>query len=158
TVVDVLRRAGVDARMLGLEAGPVTGAHGLTLNADARLVDELEQTFDLLVLPGGQPGSRHLAAEPRVLDMVRAQDAAGRLLAAICAAPTVLSAAGVLLSRRATGYPGEDLDCAEYLEQPVVEDGHVITSRGVGTALEFALVLAERLTGRGPAAELRRRV
>lgn len=158
TVIDVLRRAGVEVRVLGLAEGPVTGSHGVTLAADAPLAARDDRPFDLVVLPGGQPGSRHLAADPAVLSWVREQDAAGRWIAAICAAPTVLSAAGVLRGRRATGYPGERLDCAAYLEEPVVEDGHVITSRGVGTALEFALHLVERLTGPERADDLRRRM
>lgn len=158
TVIDVLRRAGVDVRVLGLHTGLVTGSHGITLASDARLDDEYEQNFDLLVLPGGQPGSRNLAADPRVIEMIRNQDAAGRLLAAICAAPGVLSEAGVLRGRQATGYPGEELECADYVEDPVVQDAHVITSRGVGTALEFGLALVERLRGRPAADEVRRRV
>lgn len=158
TVVDLLRRAGVEVRVLGLAEGPVTGAHGLVIGTDAPLSARGDRPYDLVVLPGGQPGSRHLAADPGVLALVREQDAAGRWLAAICAAPTVLSAAGVLRGRRATCYPGVELDGAVPVEAPVVEDGHLITSRGVGTALEFALVLVERLTGPDRAEELRRRV
>lgn len=155
TVVDVLRRAGIVVRVLGLHTGQITGSHGITINTDARLMDEVEQPFDAIVLPGGVRGATNLRDDPHVQEMIRGQAEAGRLLAAICAGPIALSAAGVLKDKRATGYPGHALECREYSEERVVVDGDVITSRGVGTAMDFALTIVSRLVGEAKADALR---
>lgn len=147
TIVDVLRRAGVDAVMAGVSAQEVTGSHGITVRAD-RLLEELEgEAWDAVVLPGGQPGATHLRDDPRVQRLLRAQDEKGATVGAICAAPIALSKAGALRERSATSFPGfeEQLDCAKYLHESVVVDGHVVTSRGPGTALHFALELLRQL-------------
>lgn len=158
TVVDVLRRAGIVVRVLGLRTGQVTGSHGITVNADARLMDEVEQPFDAIVLPGGLPGATNLRDDPHVQEMIRAQHEAGRLLAAVCAGPLALSAAGVLKDRRATGYPGHTIDCREYANERVVVDGNIITSRGVGTAIDFALAIVTALVGQAEADALREKM
>ena len=147
TVIDVLRRAGVEVTVAALHASPVRGSHDIALVADTVLAAVENQDFDALLLPGGMPGAKHLREEPRVLALVRRFVAAEKLTAAVCAAPTVLEAAGVLAGRRATSYPGCALPSAVYEEATVVEDGPIVTSRGVGTCLEFALALVGRLTG-----------
>jgi len=156
-IIDVLRRAGVDVRVAALGSGPVTGAHGITLATDLALADVDAAELDMLVLPGGQPGTNHLKADARVLALVRELEASGRGVAAICAAPMVLAAAGILRGRRATSHPSVrgELGGAEVVDAPrVVRAGRVWTSQGPGTALEFALELVGELCGPERAREL----
>ena len=144
TIIDILRRAGIEVVVASLAGSPVTGSHGIRLAADTPLAALVEQDFDMIALPGGMPGAEHLRNDPRIAAFVRRLHGAGRPVAAICAAPMVLAAAGVLEGRRATSYPG-------FLEggtgEAVVVDRNVITSRGPGTALDFALALVEELLG-----------
>ncbi len=151
TVIDLLRRARVEVVAAGLDDGAVTACRGTVLVPDSTLEAQLGQTFDLVVLPGGLPGARHLEEDPRVLHLLRCQAAAGRLIAAICAAPKVLLAAGLLDDKRATAYPGS-LTAADFprltlVTDSVVVDGRIVTSRGPGTAMDFALCLIELLVG-----------
>ncbi len=150
TIIDILRRAGIDVVVASLAGSPVTGSHGIRIAADTPLGALAEQDFDMIALPGGMPGADHLKKDPRIAEIVRRLHAAGRPVAAICAAPMVLAAAGVLDGRRATSYPGflEDAGKATVVGDAVVDDGGVITSRGPGTALDFALALVEVLAGR----------
>lgn len=150
TIVDLLRRAEIDVVTAALGANPVTGNHSIAVRADALLDDVLRDTFDMVVLPGGMPGARHLREDPRVLDCLRRHAAAGRRTAAICAAPSVLAAAGLLDGRAATSFPGFLDDAGPDVrrsEAPVVVDGTVVTSRGPGTAMDFALALIAELRG-----------
>jgi 4-methyl-5(b-hydroxyethyl)-thiazole monophosphate biosynthesis len=147
TIVDVLRRASIEVVTAALARNPVRGSHGIAVSADARLDDVLGEEFDAVVLPGGMPGSRTLRDDERVLRIVRGLHARNKLVAAVCAAPIVLEAAGVLSGKRATSYPGNELPSARYVEERVVVDGELVTSRGPGTALEFALALVEKLAG-----------
>lgn len=150
TVIDILRRAGIDVVVASLAGSPVTGSHGIRLAADTPLAALAEQDFDMIALPGGMPGAERLKKDPRIAEIVRSLHAKGRPVAAICAAPMVLAAAGVLRGRRATSFPGflKDADEATVVGDAVVADGGVITSRGPGTALDFALALVEALAGR----------
>ena len=151
TVVDVLRRAGVEVVTAGLAPGMVTGSHGLRLMPDAVLSDVLEQPFDMVVLPGGMPGAAHLAADAGLLVLLRRMAEAGKYVAAICAAPTVLAQAGLLRGKAATSYPGfldrSPAPGMTYRTDAVVADGRIVTSRGPGTAMDFSLQLAELLAG-----------
>jgi 4-methyl-5(b-hydroxyethyl)-thiazole monophosphate biosynthesis len=152
TLIDLLRRAGIEVVTAGLAPGAVTASRGTVLVPDTTLAAVADQTFDLIVLPGGLPGADHLAADPLLGDLLRRQQAREGLTAAICAAPKVLAAAGLLAGRSATCYPGT-LDVAAYpdvhlLAEAVVTDGPIVTSRGPGTAMDFALALIERLEGR----------
>jgi protein deglycase len=155
TIVDVLRRASIEVVTAALDTNPVRGSHGIVIEADQRLDDVRAEDFDAVVLPGGMPGSKTLRDDPRVRAIVQAAARDGRWVAAICAAPTVLEAAGVLAGRRATSYPGNELPSASYVEERVVVDGNLVTSRGAGTALEFALALVERWKGPDVLAKLR---
>ena len=151
TVIDLLRRADIEVVVAGLDPGPVTGSHGITLMPDATLDEALGRDYDMAVLPGGLPGADHLAADERVCRLLRAMADSERFTAAICAAPKVLAAAGLLDGRRATSFPG-CLDPARtpgltLVDEPVVQDGRIITSRGPGTAMDFALALIENLAG-----------
>jgi len=156
TIIDVLRRADVEVVGASLGEIRVRGAHGLTLQADTRLDDVLTQSFDAVILPGGMPGSKNLRDDPRVLDCLRRQQQGGRYLGAICAAPIALEAAGVLKGKRATSYPGYDLPSAQFSDERVVRDGTLLTSRGPGTAMEFALEWVSVLVGADRAAQLRK--
>lgn len=153
TVVDLLRRAGIEVVTAGLDAQPVHASRGVTLLPDMSLDAALQQEFDMIVLPGGLPGADHLRDDPRVIDLLKKMAAADRFTAAICAAPRVLAHAGLLDGKRATSFPGAlDIDTIpglEYQETAVVTDDKVITSRGPGTAMDFALTLIETLVGRG---------
>jgi 4-methyl-5(b-hydroxyethyl)-thiazole monophosphate biosynthesis len=149
TIIDILRRARVEVVVASLEGGTVTGSHGIRLAADTPLAALAEQDFDMIVLPGGMPGADRLKKDPRIAEIVRSLHAKGRPVAAICAAPMVLAAAGVLDGKRATSFPGFLADAARttVTGDAVVVDGGVITSRGPGTALDFALTLVEELSG-----------
>ena len=156
TPIDLMRRAGVEVTIAALAEGiHVTGRSGLTLHATTSLTAVPEdQTFDLLLIPGG-PGVRRLRDDPRVLRRVVAQTQGGGWLAAICAAPTVLNDAGVLDGRSFTAHPSVagELPSARIGERLVI-DGKLITSRGAGTTLEFGLQLVEALAGPSKAREI----
>lgn len=152
TIIDLLRRAGIEVVTAGLDARPVTASRGTVLIPDTTLDEAAGQAFDMIALPGGLPGADHLAADDRLVRQLRGQQAAGRYVAAICAAPRVLAVAGLLDGRQATSYPGA-LEAADHpsvtlVDAPVVVDGTVVTSRGPGTAMDFALALIEILQGR----------
>jgi 4-methyl-5(b-hydroxyethyl)-thiazole monophosphate biosynthesis len=158
TQIDVLRRAGVDVTVAGLATGPATGAHGVEFGTDTTVAD-LDFDPDMVVLPGGMPGSENLGNDPGVVELLRRQHAAGRRIAAICAAPAFAPvAAGVLDGKHATCYPSFESrfgPTTTAVEDRVVVDGTITTSRGPGTALELALELAEQLAGRATADRLR---
>ena len=152
TVIDLLRRAGIEVVTAGLDAGPVTGSRGTVVIPDTTLDAALERKYDMIVLPGGLPGATHLEQDPRIVSLVREMAGEDRFTAAICAAPRILARAGVLEGRRATSFPGV-LDPAQWPRvrqenRAVVTDGKVITSRGPGTAMDFALELIGLLAGR----------
>ncbi|MES9869161.1 MAG: DJ-1 family glyoxalase III [Sedimenticola sp.] len=152
TIIDLLRRAGVEVVTAGLEAGPVKASRGVVLLPDTTLDEVMEQAFDMIILPGGLPGSDHLDNDPRVHQLLSRMQSEGAYTAAICAAPKVLASNGILNGKKATGYPGVldgmDLPQVDVDLQPVIRDDKVITSRGPGTAMDFALELIEALEGR----------
>lgn len=159
TVVDLLRRAGIEVRTAALGPRDVAGSHGITLTADLALDSVDPDGFEMIVLPGGLPGADHLKADARVITMLRRFAAAGRYTAAICAAPGVLAHAGLLEGRAATSYPGilraDSAPGLRLSQDPVVIDGHVVTSRGPGTAMEFGLALIGLLEGSQAARRVR---
>lgn len=146
TPVDLLRRAGAEVITAALgETIHVTGRSGVTVHADTTLTALPPREFDCVFLPGG-PGTKHLRADPRVRALVVAQNNARRWLVAICAAPTVLYDAGVLAGHRYTAHFSVANELHHILPQErVVVDGHLITSRGAGTALDFGLTVIEKL-------------
>jgi 4-methyl-5(b-hydroxyethyl)-thiazole monophosphate biosynthesis len=145
TVVDLLRRAKLTITMISIGGTKqVTGSHGIIFMADA-LASEVDYgELDGIVLPGGMPGTLHLGENETVNRVIKQFAAAGKLVAAICAAPSVLGAAGILQGKHATCHPGfeEKLIGAVTSEAPVVSDGNLITSRGMGTAVDFGLAIA----------------
>jgi 4-methyl-5(b-hydroxyethyl)-thiazole monophosphate biosynthesis len=156
-VVDILRRAKVETVVAGLHEGPVTSAREVRVLPDTTIDTIRADDFDMIVLPGGQPGSDNLNADERVIRLIREFSAKGKLTGAICAAPYVLANAGVLRGKRATAYPSykDKLGGAVYREESVVEDGTVFTSRGAGTALSFGLALVAKLVSREKAQAIR---
>ncbi|MBI3562926.1 MAG: DJ-1/PfpI family protein [Gammaproteobacteria bacterium] len=151
TIIDLLRRAGMTVVSAGLDQHPVKASRGTVFLPDTTLEEALNYDYDMIVLPGGMPGANHLRDDARVQDLLKKMARQGKYTAAICAAPKALARAGLLTGKRVTSFPGsldEVLDSVQYLEQAVVIDGKVITSRGPGTAMEFALVLIEQVLGR----------
>ena len=159
TPIDLLRRAGAEVTVAALPEGiHVTGRNGLTMHADTPLAGVEKRDFDCLFLPGG-PGVKHLRADPRVRAMVLRQHASSRWLAAICAAPAVLHDAGLLAGRRYTAHfsVANELPAILDAERTVV-DGIILTSRGAGTALDFGLLLVEKLFSADKAFEISRSI
>lgn len=151
TVIDLLRRSNTQVTVAGLKAGPVLASRGTVILADMTLDEARRDQYDMVVLPGGLPGADHLMNDPRVITLVQSMLQAERYVAAICAAPKVLARAGALKGKRFTAFPGavpkSEMTDATYVEDAVVQDGHVITSRGPGTAMDFALHLIGVLNG-----------
>ena len=157
TVVDLLRRAKIGCDIISLaDSDCVTGAHGIRIGADRSFSETDFSPYDAVILPGGMPGTTNLAADERVLALLRNFADAGKLTATICAAPTVLAKAGLLKDKKAVCYPGmeEQLTGAKVSFDPVAVDGTVITSRGLGTAIPFALSIVEYFEGQGRAEAL----
>ncbi len=149
TVIDVLRRADVQVTVAGLREAEITGSHQITVLPDKPLDEIRPEGFDMVVLPGGLPGTDHLREDPRVIAFLQDMARAGKHTCAICAAPTVLKAAGLTEGKAVTSHPivQEDLKGFDYRQDRVVVDGSVVTSRGAGTAMEFALELVRILVG-----------
>ncbi|GMR30166.1 hypothetical protein PMAYCL1PPCAC_00361, partial [Pristionchus mayeri] len=147
---DVLRRAGIEVTLGGLFGKePITCARKARINPDAAVDVAVNEKHDVIILPGGQPGSDTLAKTAKVGDILRSQHSSGGYIAAICAAPIALAAHSIQKGATLTSYPGvrKRLEEAgyDYTEDRVVVDGKLITSRGPGTAFEFALKLVEIL-------------
>lgn len=149
TIIDLLRRAGFDVISAGLDDQPVTASRKNVIIPDTSIKQVIDEEFDLIVLPGGLPGADNLRDNPDVQSLIKKQYAKGKTLAAICAAPKALAASGVLLGKTITCYPGalDELDSSGFTitTHPVEIDGNIITSRGPGTAMDFALTLIERM-------------
>jgi len=156
TLVNILRRADITVTLAGLSAGALRGSRGVLLTPDTTLDEALIGNYDMVVLPGGQPGTMHMKADARVLELVQRMSAQDKYVAAICAAPSVLASAGLLDGKRATCYPGalNAFSQVQLQSESVVEDGKLITSRGPGTTMDFALLLTERLAGRAKRLEV----
>jgi 4-methyl-5(b-hydroxyethyl)-thiazole monophosphate biosynthesis len=152
TIMDLLVRAGIKVTSAGLDDQPVTASRGTRIIPDTTIDQVVDQSFDMIVLPGGMPGADHLRDDVRLQRLLKQHAADKRFVAAICAAPKALAAAGLLNNKTATAYPGT----LEALDNPsltissadIEVDGKVITSRGPGTAMDFALKLIELLVGK----------
>ena len=159
TIIDVLRRAGVEVICAGLTGKPVTASRKVKLIPDTSLEAVKDEAFDMIVLPGGGDGVDNLKRDPRVEAILRRMNQGKKWVTAICAAPMLLATYGILEGKEATSHPSRREQTAignvRYHEQAVIQDGHIITSRGPGTALEFALKLVEVLCGRKKVEELK---
>jgi 4-methyl-5(b-hydroxyethyl)-thiazole monophosphate biosynthesis len=157
TVVDLLRRAGVEVTTVSItESKTIHGAHGIDVQAD-KMFDEVEYLGqDMLVLPGGMPGTIHLGEHKGLEELLRKFDTDKKYIAAICAAPSVFGKYGFLKGKKATSYPGfeKDLEGAELVFDSVAVSDHVITSRGMGCAMDFSLAIISKLCGEAEADKL----
>ena len=150
TVVDIVRRAGIEIETISItDENKVTSSHKITFETDTKKDKADFASYDGIVLPGGMPGTTNLGADETVNKVIRefAQD--GKLVCAVCAAPSVLGLAGILDGKKATCYPGyeDKLIGATFTEEKVVVDGNVITSRGLGTTIPFALEIVRYFSG-----------
>ena len=159
-VIDILRRAGVEVTVCGLNGRQISGSHGIVVDCETVFEDVNTRLYDGLFLPGGQPGTTNLENDARVIRLVQEFEAGHKWLTAICAAPRVFQRAGITTGRRITSYPSEKkiFSGADYTEDRVVQDGHMITSWGVGTAIEFGLHLVEVFCGSREREELAEKI
>ena len=150
TPVDVLRRAGLDVKTVAVGSKIAVGSHGIATVCDLSADEVKTDEVSAVIFPGGMPGSLNLDASPFSDKIIEAVSKKGGIIAAICAAPLVLGRRGILEGKRATCYPGfeKELRGATYTGAPVEVDGSIVTSRGMGTALEFALTLTELIAGK----------
>ena len=161
TVVDLMRRAGAKVQMVSISDGlAVKGSHGIEIKADIFFDDADYGQVDLLVLPGGMPGTLHLGEHQGLTKLLEDFNVRGKRIAAICAAPSVLGGLGLLKGKKAVCYPGfeDKLTGAAVEKKEVVTDGNITTSRGLGTAIPFALELISLLFGEEKAEEIRKSV
>ena len=150
TVVDMVRRAGVECSMVSVYGDEkVTGSHGISVEMNQKLSEVDFDSLDMIVLPGGMPGTLNLEASEELMKKVDDFYQKGKYVAAICAAPSIFGHRGILKGRKACSYPGfeKDLEGANCCEDKVCVDGNVITSRGMGTAIEFSLAIITKLCG-----------
>jgi 4-methyl-5(b-hydroxyethyl)-thiazole monophosphate biosynthesis len=158
TVIDILRRAGIEVTTAGTQPGPIEASRKTRHLPDCTLDDVRAEDFDMIVLPGGLPGATNLRNDPRVRRIIETLRANNRRVAAICAAPTILSAFGVLEGRTATGHPSVQKELAATAGRVsgdrVVVDGTIVTSQAAGTAMEFSFKLVEILCGPEKVAEV----
>lgn len=149
-IIDVLRRAGAEVTVASVDGMEITASRGVKLIADKLIEDCAAETYDLIALPGGMPGAEHLRDCKELAQMLADQKQQGRIYSAMCASPAVvLGSQGLLDDKKATCHPAmaEKLKCLEAKDSRVVTDGNCITSRGPGTAIEFAIKLVEQLFG-----------
>ncbi|MCK4710605.1 MAG: DJ-1/PfpI family protein [Gammaproteobacteria bacterium] len=151
TIIDLLRRAGIEVISAGLDDLPVTCSRKTVIIPDTTLDHIINDAFDLIVLPGGLPGADHLRDGSQIINLIKKQSSENKLVAAICAAPKVLAKAGLLENKKATSFPGvlSDLNLSntDISDSAIEHDGNIITSRGPGTAMDFSLFLIGILLG-----------
>lgn len=158
---DLLMRGGVQVQLVSItEETTVTGSHGIRTGMDTTIdkVDFEEQ--DAVIIPGGMPGTLNLGESAAVTEALKKMNQEGKLVGAICAAPSVLGQCGILKGKRATCYPGfeEKLTGAQFVDEMVVVDQNVVTSRGLGTSMEFGFALLEQLVSGEKAEEIRKQI
>jgi 4-methyl-5(b-hydroxyethyl)-thiazole monophosphate biosynthesis len=161
TPIDYLRRAGAEVTVGGVGGLAVRSARGITVQADVRVVEAAASSWDAVIVPGGMPGASNIAASAECRALLKSAADAGRLVAAICAAPAVvLAPLGILAGKRFTCYPGmeKDVTGAAWSDERVVADGTLITSRAAGTAGEWAAAIVAALFGAEAAAKLTKAV
>lgn len=148
--VDILRRAGYKVTCVGVDKKEIVGAHGIKITADIKTGEFAPVELEGVVLPGGMPGTRNLMANATVCNAAKTAFKKGKLVAAICAAPSVLGRLGLLKGKAATCYPGfeEELIGARYVNSPTVTDGNVITAKGAGAVFEFGFAIVDHLAGK----------
>ncbi|MEM5836520.1 MAG: DJ-1/PfpI family protein [Candidatus Aenigmatarchaeota archaeon] len=158
TVIDVLRRAGIEVDSVGLTGGWVTGSHNIKVMADKKISEVDIEKYDGIVLPGGSKGVENLLKSSKVKEFLEKANEKNKLIAAICAAPLVLAKYHILDKRRATIYPGMEKEIPYPRDEKVVVDENVITSQAPGTALLFALAIVEKLLGKEKVLEIKKQL
>lgn len=161
TVVDLLRRAGMTCDIISVSGEKeLTSSHKVTVIADLLYEEADFDSYDALTIPGGMPGTTNLGAHAGVCEQLKKAYADGRMIAAICAAPTVFGKLGLLEGKKAICYPGmeDQLTGAEVTYEPAVRDGNIITSRGMGTAIDFGLAIIAYYEGEEAAAALAEKI
>jgi protein deglycase len=162
TIIDILRRADITVTTAGLTSNPIEGAHKVKIVADKSVDEMFAHEFDAIICPGGSPGYKNLRRDPRVIQIIKNAHKQNKLVAAICAAPAVLSDAAILENKNCTIYPGMENELIKGGGIPnpdnVVVDGNIVTSKGPATALEFAITLVELLAGKQVADSVCRKV
>ena len=161
TVVDLLRRAGMTCDIISVSGEKeLTSSHKVTVIADLLYEEADFDSYDALAIPGGMPGTTNLGAHAGVCEQLKKAYADGRMIAAICAAPTVFGKLGLLEGKKAICYPGmeDQLTGAEVTYEPAVRDGNIITSRGMGTAIDFGLAIIAYYEGEEAAAALAKKI
>jgi len=153
TLIDLLRRAGFTVVTASLSKQlEVVASRGVRLVADVWLEDVMDDEFDMMVLPGGLPGATHLDDDPRIHTILKRLNQSGKAIAAICAAPLVLAHAGLINGKTITSYPGilvaSEWPNVTLTDDAIVIDGNTLTSRGPGTAMDFALAIIEYLSNK----------
>jgi len=156
STIDVLRRADINVVTAGIPSSIVKGSRGTQTITDRKFSEVDPEDFDALILVGGHPGYITLGKSSRIIDAVKSFNEKEKTIAAICAAPSILAKAGILEERKATIYPGMEKDIPRPRGDRVVQDGHIITSQGPGTAIEFALKIVEVLAGSGVSEKIKR--
>ncbi len=158
TVIDILRRCGVEVTTAGLQRGPIESSHGVKVEADVPVEEVRVEEFDAFICPGGSPGWENLKKDQRVLKLLQEANQQGKLIGAICGGPAALSEAGVLRGKSCTIYPGLEKELRRGGGKPkkaiVVVDKNIITSQGPGTAMAFAFALAKKLAPAGTVREV----
>jgi len=158
SIIDVLRRAGIEVDVVGIVGTMVTSARGIRVMVDKRLDEVRPDEYDGIVLPGGDPGYKNLARSSKLMEIIKQMNYKDKLIGAICAAPLILAKLGLLENRKATIYPGMEKELPHPREGRVVVDGNIITSQGPGTAIEFALKIVEKLLGKNKAFQLKQKL
>lgn len=155
TIIDILRRAGIETVTASLHSPVVTGSHGIPITADNVLSNK--EKYDGIVLPGGIPGSTNLKKDPGIINLIKTINKSGGITAAICAAPIVLAEAGLLKGKMFTCYPGyeNEIEGGIFTSEPVTVDGNIITGKGAACTLPFALRLVEIIKGGATAEKLK---
>lgn len=152
TLIDLMRRAEFDVTTAGLDDQPVRASRGNVIVPDISIDEVTNQQYDLIVLPGGLPGADNLRNNPSIQQLIKNQHQQNKMIGAICAAPKALESAGILNGKTITCYPGalDQVDSSSFTisGKPVERDGNIFTSRGPGTAMDFALDLIEELGGK----------
>jgi 4-methyl-5(b-hydroxyethyl)-thiazole monophosphate biosynthesis len=159
SVIDILRRGGVELTITGLDGINISSSRNVTIVADKKFED-IKEDFDAVILPGGMPGAMHLSHSKKLSDFIKNMCTKGTIIAAICASPAVvLAPLGILDNKTATCYPGMQNEfpaSTKYKEDAVVIDGNLITSRGPGTSMDFGYAIVERLIGKITSDKLRK--
>ena len=161
TAVDLLRRARIYVDTVSISDDyMVHGAHGINVQTEDLFEEVNFAEFDMIILPGGMPGTLNLKAHEGLRSLLKTYDEEKKYIAAICAAPSILSELGMIKGRKACAYPSfeDELDCEEVLKVPEMVDGHIITGRGMGAAIPFALKLTSLLCGDAKSEEIRKSI